>query len=509
MGPRRPKVLLIEDDDVDREAIHRLLRSRYELIDASLAARGLELYRRVRPDCVLLDYLLPDAEGLEVLNELAADDAAVVLLTGQGSEHIAVQAIRQGAQFYIEKEALSQSFLDRAILVAVTMASLRRDLKAKEMELRQRTEEAERRASQLRYLAHEMTRTEQEVRRKLAESVHNSLQQILAAARMSLRRFKRRSETEDTLLGRAEDLLEQAIAETRALSVELSPPVLRHGEFADALRWLGTWAGDKHDLKVSVEIEDQLEPVTDDLKTFLFEAVRELLFNVVKHAGVGEARVAMSAGIGNRLKIEVSDRGAGFDREKLWRERSMGKGFGLFSVLERIELFGGEMKIESAPGQGMRAELTAPAMKRTRDSEAASAETAQSLADRAIRILVVDDHAIVRQGLVSMLEDEPDFLVVGEANNGISAVRLATQLDPQVVIMDVNMPQMNGVEATQKIIETAPGTQVIGLSVNDDESTAEMMRAAGATHYIRKDGPLEILCQAIREGQDDTLSGRC
>jgi len=115
-----------------------------------------------------------------------------------------------------------------------------------------------------------------------------------------------------------------------------------------------------------------------------------------------------------------------------------------------------------------------------------------------IRILVVDDHPVVRDGLKGMLAGLSEFEVVGEAADGLRAVELAGQLSPQVVLMDLRMPVMDGVQATARIHAQRPGTYVLVLTTYDTD--ADILRAieAGATGYILKDAPREELYRAIR-----------
>ena len=111
-----------------------------------------------------------------------------------------------------------------------------------------------------------------------------------------------------------------------------------------------------------------------------------------------------------------------------------------------------------------------------------------------MRVLLVDDHTIVRQALHMMLRHEPDTEIVGEASNGREAVDLTRQLQPDVVLMDLTMPIMNGIQATRAIHAEFPGVCVIGLSMYDRDEQAEAMRDAGAMGYVTKAAaPAELL----------------
>ena len=115
-----------------------------------------------------------------------------------------------------------------------------------------------------------------------------------------------------------------------------------------------------------------------------------------------------------------------------------------------------------------------------------------------VKILIADDHQIVRQGLRFLLEKESDLRVVAEADDGRSTVRLARELNPAVIIMDVAMPDLNGIEATRQIIAEFPGTKVIALSMYADRRFVMNMLKAGASGYLLKDCAFEELIRAIR-----------
>jgi DNA-binding NarL/FixJ family response regulator len=115
----------------------------------------------------------------------------------------------------------------------------------------------------------------------------------------------------------------------------------------------------------------------------------------------------------------------------------------------------------------------------------------------AIRILLVDDHAIFRENLRGFLASYPDLEVVGEAENGEEAIRCVEMLAPSIVLMDINMPRLGGIEATARIKQTHPHVVVLGLSMNADEDHRDAMTAAGAIGLISKADVVERLYDEI------------
>jgi len=118
-------------------------------------------------------------------------------------------------------------------------------------------------------------------------------------------------------------------------------------------------------------------------------------------------------------------------------------------------------------------------------------------------ILLADDHQLMREGLVALLQRQDDMEVVGEAVNGIQAFDLTRQLDPDVVIMDINMPELNGIEAARKISKHCPGVKVLALSVHTDQNFVLDMLRAGAAGYLLKDCALDELTLAIHMIMED------
>jgi PAS domain S-box-containing protein len=386
----------------------------------------------------------------------------------------------------------------------------------------ERTAIAEQRAAQLRVLAAELTEAEEQERRRLAKILHDHLQQLLVAARIKTAVFRRRAEDDklSRTLEQIDDVLNQAITESRSLTVELSPPVLYDAGLAAGLDWLARQIEEKHGLRVEVDADPAAEPTDESTRVFLFQTVRELLLNVVKHAQTDLARVELKPLGEDHLRLIVADAGIGFELSAL-ESRGMSGGFGLFSIRERLELLGGRLAVEASPGVGTRMTVDIPRGRVTAAAAVTPAETAAVVGEadgeerrppsrhEKTRVVLADDHAIVRQGLAGLLREQEAIEVVGEASDGRQAVEITLQTRPDVVLMDVTMPGLNGVEATRRILSSLPQVRVIGLSMHEAADMANAMRKAGAVAYLRKDTDSDVLVSMIQAqapaAQEDRL----
>ncbi|MFP4144106.1 MAG: PAS domain S-box protein [Phycisphaeraceae bacterium] len=360
-----------------------------------------------------------------------------------------------------------------------------------------------RRAEQLRALTAELTDAEQRERRRLAQILHDHLQQLLVAVKMRTAQLHGQvGEGPRGSVEQMDELLDQAIEASRTLTMELAPPVLYGAGLVAGLEWLGRWMEEKHGLKVHVEADEAAEPAGESLRAMLFSGVRELLFNVVKHAQTNEAWVTVTRTDEPGIRIVVEDEGAGFDPEAAASDTS-GGGFGLFSLGERLEALHGSMELESSPGEGTRVTVLAPlneAEPPTEPEQVAPPGPQAPAPEQGehIRVVLADDHQVLREGLSNLLAKQQDIEVVGEAADGAAALSLARQLRPDVVVMDVAMPGMGGIEATRRLKREMPEVRVVALSFHEEPEIARQMRDAGAEEYLTKGGPADELISAIR-----------
>jgi DNA-binding NarL/FixJ family response regulator len=122
-----------------------------------------------------------------------------------------------------------------------------------------------------------------------------------------------------------------------------------------------------------------------------------------------------------------------------------------------------------------------------------------------LKVLLVDDHALVRRGFRRMLEDEPTFQVVGEASDGLEAVECAEKLQPDVIVMDCALPQINGIEASRRILAARPETKILMLSMHSEDTLIRQALEAGANGYVLKNAMDMDLVSAIKKVAEGTL----
>lgn len=364
----------------------------------------------------------------------------------------------------------------------------------------------------LRAFSLQLNLTEQRERRRLATDLHDYLAQLLVVVRIKVMQTVPLISQEKTvsLLKEADQAITQALEYTRSLVAELAPPSLHDFGLLEALEWLASQM-QRHGLSVVVKEDIESLSLPEDQAVLMYQSIRELLFNVLKHAEANQATISVTVTDQNTLEVTVADDGTGFDPTSIATTSAGSNRFGLFSARERMEAMGGRLEVHSAVGQGTRATLIIPYSPvnepagsldiqeplNTQHPALNTESSAPHLALAPLRVLLVDDHAMVRQGLRSLLEGRDDVQVVGEAGDGAVGIELARSLNPDVVVMDVTMPRIDGIEATRRIRMDHPSIAVVGLSVHGTSQVEAAMKAAGAALFVSKDSAGDELYDAI------------
>ena len=377
-----------------------------------------------------------------------------------------------------------------------------------EERVKARTRELLRYQEQLRSLSSELRRTEARERQHLATALHDNLAQTLAFCKLKLAGLQKRSDAPalaDILAG-----VDESLTYTRGLMSDLHPMILGdEDDLTAAVQWVVAKV-QRHGLQVTVHDDGRPKPLEKESLRITYQILHELLINVLKHAQTREATVRLRRS-GQTLHLWVRDRGRGFTASHHPMPTPEG-GFGLFNLREQIDQLGGTVTIRSRPQHGTLVKIRVPLLRSgTTDlsvempTPATSKQALPSSGGNVVgrsspkhQVLLVDDHQILRDGLRSIIDGQPDLTVIAEASNGEIAVELARDLHPDVVIMDINMPTLNGVEATRRIRAILPDVTLIALSVQEEQQMVELMAQAGADAFLSKADAFDALSAMIR-----------
>jgi len=213
----------------------------------------------------------------------------------------------------------------------------------------------------LQALSSEICFVEERERRKIASKLHDSISQNLATSKLRLELMASRSGDPSVReeIGKIIPTLEKTLSSTRNLMFDLSPPVLYELGFKAALEWLGEAVEREHGLKVHVTGQDLPGELDDDIRSFLFRAVQELVTNVIRHARAEVVQIRVFT-VGKDIAIKVRDNGEGIDPEKVMDREKICNTFGLFSIRERIRSLGGTMIVQRPEDGGTQVTLSLP-----------------------------------------------------------------------------------------------------------------------------------------------------
>ena len=322
-------------------------------------------------------------------------------------------------------------------------------------------------------LSVKLLHVQDEERRRISRELHDMTGPVMSSVLMNLAIVERDnavlSEKSRAALREAEALARRCASEVRTMSYLLHPPLLTEVGLAAAVQWFLDGFSQHTGISTHLEAAADLGRLSDETEISLFRVVQECLTNIHRHANSRTAEVRVQIA-DEKLTLEVIDHGKGSASE-------FTEGFGIKGMRERLHELGGNLEI-APTSAGTTVRATVPLVGRQRVVDGAAKSKA--------RLLLVDDHEIVRQGLANLLQGLEEFEICGQAATGEDAITEADRSVPDIVIMDLRLPGIDGLQATRSILKSHPRTDVLIFTVDESEQVLREALKAGARGCLTK-----------------------
>jgi two-component system NarL family sensor kinase len=368
----------------------------------------------------------------------------------------------------------------------------------------------------LRQLSARLLQLQDEERRNIARDLHDVTGQKLAVQSMALSGVLNRNSANldaESQVALAESLAcnKEVAAEIRTLSYLLHPPLLDELGLSSAVKWYVAGFTSRTGISIETDIPSDVQRLSANAEVAIFRVLQESLANVHRYSESPRACVRLK-NTADMIKIEIQDFGKGIEPLKTGSaNESIGRfGVGIQGMTERIRQLGGRLVITSGPHRGTLVVATIPLSSQAVMPTQASSGLVQTTSvlgtelagpvegTRRKRILIADDHEMLRRGVRNTLQTQVDLEICGEAVNGQEAVDKVKALQPDLVILDINMPVLNGLVAVRQILRHRPLTKVLVFSVHDSDQTVQEVHAAGAHGFISKGKDAQDLLRVVR-----------
>jgi DNA-binding NarL/FixJ family response regulator/two-component sensor histidine kinase len=351
-------------------------------------------------------------------------------------------------------------------------------------------------------MAARVLQAQEEERSRIARELHDGNVQALSTMLVNLDLMDPCLPLDVDLRPRFEQvrsIAQRSLDETRALAHALRPVALDGAGLAAALKKLAREYASTFGMSIDVQAEpwEDLRLPPEAENAFL-RVVQEAVANACKHSGAASVHVRLSRRDA-AVDLLVEDDGVGFDPRRVPPPTARG-GMGLSSMRERARLLGGTLALDAAPGKGTRLVLTVPLDSLTVGRQ----QHAPACSGTETSVLLVDDHAMFREGVRDVLGKQRGITIVGEAEDGYQAIRMVEALSPDIVLMDIAMPALNGLDATRQIKRRFPNVDVIVLTAHESrEQLAQTVRVGAAACIVKRSAGTELLraIQAVTQGQ--------
>lgn len=365
----------------------------------------------------------------------------------------------------------------------------------------------------LRRLSGQLLQLQDQERRRIARDLHDIIGQDVAMLSMSLDHLGRLSldaaPESMRILEECRETSRKIGDEIRTLSYLLHPPLLDESGLASAIRWYAEGFQKRSAIQLTVDVAPDLGRFSAETETALFRVVQESLTNVHRYSGSPTAEIRISNREG-KVRLEISDQGRGGlagAKRVLTGETIVSLGVGIPGMRERLRQLGGQLEVDFGPN-GTTVVAALPVTNRlcahveSPEAVTLSTEPPPEFQTEAgihrSRILIADDHELMRRGLRGLIESHSEWAVCGEAVEGNEAVRKARELRPDLVIMDINMPNLTGIDAAQRIRKESPGTKILFFSVYDSAHVVREILNVGGQGYVAKSRAGSDLVNAVR-----------
>jgi PAS domain S-box-containing protein len=371
----------------------------------------------------------------------------------------------------------------------------------------------------LRQLSARLLKLQDEERRHIARDLHDITGQKLAAQSMALAKVLRKAagldQESQRLLVECVTLSNQVSDEIRTLSYLLHPPLLDELGLSSAVRWYAEGYERRTGIKVEVKIPLDFGRLSPDVEVALFRVIQESLSNVQRYSESPRAYVRLKRSRSDEIQVQIGDFGKGIHPATLNTSTHTAAplGVGIQGMRERMRQLGGKLEITSRLKHGTLVTATLPMVhpEANPSAESMTNTTVESATSRGTdtptpgrdtprkQILIADDHEMLRRGIRNALEDRQDWQICGEAVDGQETVNKVNTLRPDLVILDINMPVLNGLAAVRQILRNRPQTKIVIFTVHDSELTLKEIQAAGAHAYVSKNDASDALLRVVED----------
>ena len=372
----------------------------------------------------------------------------------------------------------------------------------------------------LRQLSARLLKLQDEERRHIARDLHDITGQKLAAQSMALAKVLNRKaagldQESQRLLVECVTLSNQVSDEIRTLSYLLHPPLLDELGLSSAVRWYAEGYERRTGIKVEVKMPLDFGRLSPDVEVAVFRVIQESLSNVQRYSESPRAYVRLKISSSDEIQVQIGDFGKGMHPATLNTSTHTAAplGVGIQGMRERMRQLGGKLDITSRLTHGTLVTATVPMVhpQANPSAESITNTTVETGTNRGTdtpgpgrdtprkQILIADDHEMLRRGIRNALEDRQDWQICGEAVDGQEAVNKVNTLRPDLVILDINMPVLNGLAAVRQILRNRPQTKIVIFTVHDSEQTLKEIQAAGAHAYVSKNDASDALLRVVED----------